>query len=31
MGVHVRLGAGDEEGPSQMQDLEAGEIDVRDP
>lgn len=28
MGVHIRLGAGDEEGASLMQDVKAREIDV---
>src|SRR3984893_16103258 len=28
MGIHVRFGAGDEEGAGEMQPMEAGEIDV---
>ena len=28
MGIYVRFGAGDEEGASEMQPMEAGEIDV---
>jgi hypothetical protein len=28
MGIHVRFGAGNEEGAGEMQPMEAGEIDV---
>ena len=28
MGIHVRFGAGDEEGSGQMQHMEPGEIDI---
>ena len=28
MGIHVRFGAGDEEGSGQVQHMESGEIDI---